>query len=90
MSEVQLDMLLGRMVRTREGARVGRIHEMLLSESLEVVEFLVGRQALLRRLSALGLIRRKMKGFRIRWDQIDISDPAHPRLTCAVNQLTPL
>ena len=90
MSEIQVDMLLGRMVRTREGARVGRIHEMQLSETLEVVEFLVGRQALLRRLSALGLIRRRLKGFRIRWDQIDISDPVYPRLTCAVNELKPL
>jgi len=90
MSEIQVDMLLGRMVRTREGARVGRIHEMQLSETLEVVEFLVGRQALLRRLSALGLIQRRLKGFRIRWDQIDISDPVHPRLTCAVNELKPL
>ena len=90
MSEIPLDMLLGRMVRTRQGARVGRIQEMQLSESLEVVEFLVGRQALLRRLSALGLIRRKLRGFRIRWDQIDISDPAHPHLTCAINELRPL
>jgi hypothetical protein len=90
MSEIPLDMLLGRVVRTRDGARVGRIHEIELSESLEVLEFLVGQQALMRRLSALGLIRRKLKGFRIRWDQIDISDPVHPRLTCAVDQLKPL
>ena len=90
MSEVQLDMLLGRMVRTREGARVGRIHEMQLSESHEVLEFLVGRQALLRRLSALGLIRRKWKGYRICWNQIDISDPVHPRLTCPIEELRSL
>ncbi len=90
MSEIPLDMLLGRMVRTREGARVGRIQEMQLSESHEVMEYLVGRQALLRRLSALGLIRRKLKGFRIRWDQLDVSDPVHPRLTCTIDELKPL
>ena len=87
MSEIPLDLLLGRMVRTPEGARVGRIHEIQVSESREVLEFLVGRQALLRRLSALGLIRRKLKGFRIRWDQLDISDPTDPRLICAVDEL---
>jgi len=90
MNEVPLDMLLGRMVRTREGARVGRIHEMQLSENHEVLEFLVGRQALLRRLSALGLIRRKWKGFRICWNQIDISDPLHPTLTCPIEELRAL
>jgi hypothetical protein len=33
----------------------------------------------------------KRPGGRVaRWDQIDISDPERPRLTCAANELGPL
>jgi len=90
MKHVALDLLLGRMVHCPKGARIGRIEEMQLGDEADVLEFLVGRQALLRRLSALGLIRRRLKGYRIRWDQIDISEPTRPRLTCPIEDLKPL
>ncbi len=90
MRQLPLDLVLGRLVRSPDGSRVGRIQEMQLGDNGEVLEFLVGREALLRRLSALGLIRRRLKGYRIRWDQIDISDPTRPRLTCPIQELKPL
>jgi hypothetical protein len=27
---------------------------------------------------------------RVRWDQMDLSDPEHPRLTCAADELAPI
>ena len=29
----------------------------------------------------------RVHGYRVRWDQLDIEDPDHPRLTCAVDEL---
>ena len=29
----------------------------------------------------------RVHGYRVRWDQIDLTDPDHPRLTCATDDL---
>jgi hypothetical protein len=63
-----------------------------------VNEFLVGKYAIFERLSAweigravLGLFGSLLKsGYRIRWDQIDFTDPERPKLTCQVGDLAPL
>jgi sporulation protein YlmC with PRC-barrel domain len=85
--EVHLELLLGRVVRARNGRRVGRLEEVRAGEHEEVLEFLVGERALLERLAAIAIFRWRKKGYAIRWDQIDWSDPERPRLKCAVDEL---
>ena len=63
-----------------------------------VTEFHIGSAALLERLSVLairlsphGASRRSWRrGYRVRWDQLDLSDPRHPRLLCPVGELAVL
>lgn len=88
--EVHLELLLGTRVLSRDGRPVGRIEEIRAGAHEEIVEFLIGEAALLERLSAVGLFRRKKKGYRVRWDQIDWSDLKRPRLTCPVRELARL
>jgi hypothetical protein len=54
-----------------------------------VSEYLLGPAALLERL-AVQLSVTGARGHRVRWDQLDVSDPRRPRLTCAVDELAPL
>ena len=88
--EVYIDLVLGTAVLSREGGKVGRIEEVRMGERQEILEFRTGTGALLERLSAMGLFRRKKKGYRVRWDQIDWSDVRHPRLTCEERELSKL
>jgi sporulation protein YlmC with PRC-barrel domain len=100
-STVNLELLLSRAVTATNGRRIGRLEEIRAEErdgECVVTEYLVGRYAAFERLSAwpigrsvlgaLGLGRRE--GYRIRWDQLDISDAAHPRLLCPVEELARL
>ena len=96
--EVRLELLLGRRVRDTHGRSIGRIKE-VRSERRDgewvVVEFLVGRYALFERLAASSLARailhsgRVSRGRpgRIGWDEIDLSDPADPRLRVPAERL---
>ncbi len=88
--EISLDLLVGRPVLTLAGARLGRIQEIVANDQAEITEFHVGKQALLERLSALGLFSRPRSGYIIRWNQLDLSDPTTPRLTCDVSEIQPL
>ena len=88
--EVHLELLLGRPVRARNGKLLGRIEEIRAGEHEVVVEFLVGERALLERIAALGLVEFKRsgkRGYRIRWDQMDWSDPYNPRINCLADEL---
>jgi sporulation protein YlmC with PRC-barrel domain len=88
--EVHLELLLGRPVRARNGRRIGRIEEVRAGEKENVDEFLVGELALMERLAALGLFEpknAKKRGYRVRWDQLDWSDPYRPRINCPVEEL---
>ncbi|HKZ02797.1 MAG TPA: hypothetical protein VJ180_11180, partial [Pyrinomonadaceae bacterium] len=64
-----------------------------------VTEFLVGRYAVLERLSAWNLGRELLRifrrnkrfgGYRIPWDKLDLSNPEAPRLRCSVRELKTL
>ena len=57
--EIRLELLLGTPVVSRNGVRIGRIEEVEAGPGERVTEFLVGRDALLERLSALGLFSHK-------------------------------
>ena len=88
---VHLEDLLGRRVVGKDGGRVGRIEEIRAErrgDEYEVSEFLLGPGALLERLSVVHrLFRRDPRTFVARWDQMDLTSPEHPRLTCSVSDL---
>ena len=90
---VRLDRLLGREVYTANNRRLGRLHEFRAERrgrDWVIVEFLIGSSGLLER---LGLGVRLIVGARLpdgyiaRWDQLDLSNPDMPRLTCSVDEL---
>ena len=89
---IRLDRLMGRQVLARNNRPVGRIEEFRVDErngAWQVIEYVIGKAGLLERLGVgvklvLGL---HIHGHIARWDQIDISDPDHPRLTCAIEEL---
>ncbi len=96
--EVRLELLLGRHVLDRLGRSVGRIEEVRAERrdgEWVVVEFLVGRYALFERLASSSLARALLRSSRlsraqpcrIGWDQIDLSDPADPRLRVPAERL---
>jgi len=96
--ELRLELLLGKRLRDRVGKPIGRIEEFRAEpqgKDLVVTEVLVGDLALLERLAVraalhlLGL-RRKHRGYRVRWDQLDLRDPAEPRLACDEREIARL
>jgi sporulation protein YlmC with PRC-barrel domain len=97
-TEVHLERLLGRRVIDADGARVGPIEEVIAEEQDKewvVKEYLVGRAVLFDRLSARVLGRSVMRffgakthgGFRVSWEQMDLSDPLRPCLRCTKHEL---
>ena len=98
---VHVELLLGRKVFAVNGQSIGRLEEIWTQKErgqFFVSEFLVGRYALLERLAAWSIGRavlrvlgaKRNEGYRIRWDQLDLSDPQQPRLLCDVDELLPL
>jgi len=99
-NEVKLELLLGRRVSDINGARVGRIEEVLADrdgDELLVTDYLVGRYGLFERFSiyhiGIGLMRHlgsrsgSAHPHRIPWDKMDLSDSEHPRLMCSIDEL---
>lgn len=95
---LHVERLIGRAVVDRDGTRIGRIEEMRaarVGSDVLVTEFHVGSAALLERLSVLAVRLSPLaakrhawgRGYRVPWDQLDLTDPAHPRLRCAVREL---
>jgi hypothetical protein len=93
--EVYLDALLSRTVLAGNNRSVGRIEEFHAEQRgdyFDVVAVVIGAAGLLERLNVgvRALFGKSRVGKIARWDQIDISDPARPRLTCPVADLTDL
>lgn len=92
MTERHVDDILGRQVLARNNEPAGRLEELRASDDngeLRVQEYVIGAGGLLER---LGVGFRRLVGSRVsgkvaRWDQIDLSDPLRPRLTCAKDDL---
>jgi sporulation protein YlmC with PRC-barrel domain len=87
---VRLEDLLGRRVRTTDGAVVGRIEEVRAvrrGDDHEVTEYLIGPGALRERLALVGRLFGPTRTLRARWDQLDIRNVDAPTLTCRVEQL---
>jgi hypothetical protein len=93
--ELRLDRLLGRRVLARNNQSVGRLEEFRTEKkgsAWVITEYVIGTAGLLERLD-LGirlLFGRKRGGYVARWDQLDVSDPDRPRLTCAAEELRKL
>jgi hypothetical protein len=96
--EFHVELLLSRQVIAPNGRSAGRLEEVRAEErdgELVVADYLVGEYGALERLSAwrvgrailhaVGLGRKG--GYRVRWDQLDVSDPKAPRLRCPVEEL---
>ena len=99
--QVDAELLLGEKVFALNGLPIGRLEDIrteINKGHCFVSEFLVGRYAVLERLAAWRIGRavlrvvgaQKREGYRIRWDQIDLSDPRRLRLTCELDELMPM
>jgi hypothetical protein len=96
---IHLDDLLSRKVQDAAGKPAGRIEEVLARRKdgrYYVAEYHLGRAALNERLGLVpfseGLIhllggRRRSASHKVPWDQMDLSDPLHPKLRCLVSEL---
>jgi hypothetical protein len=96
-TELRLDRLLGRPVLAGNNQRcVGRLEEFRTETrgtECVITAYVIGLAGLSERLGLgikliLGLGHGR--GYVARWDQIDISDPDYPRLTCPVEELQKL
>ena len=90
--ELRLDRLLGREVYGPNNRRVGRIEEFRAQRhgtGCVVTEYVIGVAGLFERLGvgAKLLVGRTGGGYVARWDQIDLTDPSRPRLTCPIAAL---
>jgi hypothetical protein len=92
-TSLRLDRLVGREVHTANNRRVGRVEEFRAErrgDAWVIHEYVVGTAGLLERLGLgvrliLGL--KPGGGYVVRWDQLDLSNPERPRLTCPVADL---
>jgi hypothetical protein len=90
--ELYLDRLVGRMVVAGNNRTVGRLeefHSEQRGDSFHIMAFVIGSAGLMERLNVgvRALFGLSGRGKIARWDQIDITDPDHPRLTCPVDEL---
>ena len=97
--ELSVELLLGTKVRDVDGADVGRIEEIRVERGDKeclVESYLIGTSAVIDRLSAWTLVRpiksflggRKLYNlYQIPWQDMDLSDPHHPRLRVAKRDL---
>ena len=91
MRELQLREMLGARVTDSEGTHIGRLEEIEVEkgdESCAVVSYIVEHRGLLDRLSSWALTssmqkklsrRASSRPYRVGWNQMDLSDPHHPR-----------
>jgi hypothetical protein len=92
---VTLEELLGRQVLDPDGKRAGHIHAAraeIVGGKCVVREWHLGRRAFLERLGlgTLGLFHLRGRAPRVvPWDRLYLSDPAHPRLCCRIDELDP-
>ena len=97
---VRLESLIGRRVLDANGRTVGHLEEIVArreGRELVVYEFRLGAYAWLHRF-ADGVIGRAVLGalpfthptlYRVPWKMMDLSDPLHPRVRCAREDLNP-
>ena len=99
---INVELLLDREVKDLEGRRAGRIEEIRArkeGDEIVVEAYHLGPEALLERLAApvvrLPVFRafglhKHAHGWRVRWDQLDLSNPEKPVLRCRREDLVKL
>ncbi|OKH50367.1 hypothetical protein NIES2101_19500 [Calothrix sp. HK-06] len=99
MSEIHLELLLGKQVLDPAGQPVGRIEEIRAEQNGDewyIDSYLIGNIAILERLSAweIGLsilkrlgARKIHSGYSVPWQQMDLTEPQKPRLRCHKEEL---
>jgi hypothetical protein len=91
--ELRLDRLLGREVRTANNRRLGRLEEFKAEQrghEWVVTEYVIGVAGLAERLGLgvrLVLGFERVGGYVARWDQMDLSNPDRPRVSCPIDEL---
>ena len=100
--ELNAELLIGTKVVDSEGESVGRIEEFRVEreeKALLVKAYLVGVSGLVDRLSAWTLVRPVNKFlhshklyslYEIPWQDMDLTDPHHPKLRTARHDLRPI
>jgi hypothetical protein len=92
-ASLRLDRLVGREVYTANNRRLGRLHEFRADRrgsAWVITEYVIGAAGLAERLGlgirlVLGIAR--PRGYVARWNQLDLSVPDRPTLTCSVAEL---
>ncbi|MGZ3546168.1 MAG: hypothetical protein ACXWNY_14140 [Gemmatimonadaceae bacterium] len=97
--EINVERLIGRKVSDVDGTTIGRIEEFKIEcddKSCVLDSYLIGSSALIERLAAWTLVRpiaRVLHGrrfyslYQVPWQDMDLSDPQHPRLRTAKRDL---
>jgi len=87
--EIRIEDLVGRPVVDRSGKTLGRLSEVRAEPrrgGLEITGVMIGARGWLERL-AMWTGRRRPRGWFARWDQLDLADLDHPRVTCLRSEL---
>jgi hypothetical protein len=93
---VQLELLFNNKVFDLEGRVLGRIEEVIGEEEgdeLFVTEYHTGGMGFIEHLSTITVgswlvkLLGTHKGYVIRWDQLDLTDPEKPRINCPRSEL---
>lgn len=99
MREIHLYEILGRKVCDANGEYAGCLEEIEVERGDEVCpvkSYLVEHRGLMSRITAWALADSLQKAipvsedslpYRVPWDQMDLSDPEHPRITVAKSEL---
>jgi hypothetical protein len=93
--ELRLDRLLGRRVLAADNQAVGLLEEFRAEKrgaGYVITEYVIGAAGLLERLGVAvqRVLGKRAGGYVARWDQVDLTDPDRPRLTCPVSDLRTL
>ena len=99
MREIHLFEILGRKVLDADGKYAGRLEEIEAergNDACLIKSYLVERRSLLDRLQSWAItqnvrkaipVREKSRPYRVPWDKMDLTDPAHPRILVPQSQL---
>ena len=90
--EVRLGSVLGRRVLAPNNQSVGHLEEFRVEKrgaDLVITAYVIGVVGLIERLGVTVklLVGKRGGGYVARWDQLDVSDPLRPRLTCPISEL---
>ena len=96
--EINVELLIGTKVCDIDGEDVGRIEELRVErdgQTCLVEAYFIGASAVIQRLSAWTLVRpirgflstRLYSAYMVPWQDMDLSDPLHPRLRIAKRDL---